>query len=227
MLKSVFAWVVIVLIVMGVFCTKKNKGGKSEMSKEIETAIKELDPYSDKELESLARMIRQESWKNPRKAVDILHSDNEEDSKKAALVLISIGDLAMTPFLDAIDRNNPEDLAWDMETVVSIQLNNRTRIVKILDEMLLDKRLLKEPELPLQVEEVPPSRRVCDEAYIMMRRLFALDEDEEELLTNTDVFLDMSDEERDAEIERARKTKKWISLVKRALEEEMFEEDES
>jgi hypothetical protein len=136
---------------------------------------------------------------------------------------MNIGDLAMAPLLESIDRSNPEGLVWDMEMAVKIQLENRNRIVRILDQMLVDKRVLKEPEPPLQVEEIPPSRRVCDNAYLMMRSLFAIQEDEEELLTNTDVFLDMSDEQRDAEIDRAKETKKWISLVEKALEEDEFE----
>jgi hypothetical protein len=208
---------------MGVNCTRDNEGGESEMRRRIETAITELDPNDDDELNDIARVIQEGSWENPRKVVDILHSDNEEDSERAALVLMNIGDLPMTPLLELIDRSKPESLVWDMEMAVKIQLENRNRIVRILDQMLLDKRVLKEPESPLQVEEIPPSRRVCDDAYLMMRSLFALQEDEEELLTNTDVFLDMSDEQRDAEIDRAKETKKWISLVEKALEEDEFE----
>lgn len=193
------------------------------MLRRIETAIRELDPNDDDELNNIAWAIQEESRENPRKVVEVLHSENKEDSKRAALVLMSIGDLAMTPLLESIDSGNPESLVWDMERVVSIQLENRNRIVRILDQMLLDKRYLKEPEPPLQVEETPPSRRVCDQAYLMMRSLFAIQEDEEELLTNTDVFLDMSDEQRDDEIDRAKETKKWISLVEKALEEDVFE----
>lgn len=193
------------------------------MLRRIETAIRELDPNDDDELNNIAWAIQEESRENPRKVVEVLHSENKEDSKRAALVLMSIGDLAMTPLLESIDSGNPESLVWDMERVVSIQLENRNRIVRILDQMLLDKRYLKEPEHPLQIEETPPSRRVCDQAYLMMRSLFAIQEDEEELLTNTDVFLDMSDEQRDDEIDRAKETKKWISLVEKALEEDVFE----
>ncbi len=193
------------------------------MLRRIETAIRELDPNDDDELNNIARAIQEESRESPRKVVEVLHSENKEDSKRAALVLMNIGDLAMTPLLESIDSSNAESLVWDMEMAVSIQLENRNRVVRILDQMLLDKRYLKEPEPPLKVEETPPSRRVCDQAYLMMRKLFAIQEDEEELLTNTDVFLDMSDEQRDAEINRAKETRKWISLVEKALEENMFE----
>ncbi len=208
---------------MGADCTKDNEGGESEMLRRIETAIRELDPNDDDELNNIARAIQEESRQSPRKVVEVLHSENKEDSKRAALVLMNIGDLAITPLLESIDSGNAESLVWDMEMAVSIQLENRNRVVRILDQMLLDKRYLKEPEPPLKVEGTPPSRRVCDQAYLMMRKLFAIQEDEEELLTNTDVFLDMSDEQRDAEINRAKETRKWISLVEKALEENMFE----
>jgi len=218
--------IITILSMIGVQCTENNQGGEKRMYENIETAIKELDLHNDKQLTSIAQTIREESWTNPRKVVNILHSANKDESKRAALVLLSIDELAMTPLLDSINRKIPEEYVWDMDIVVSNQLRNRAKIVKVLNEMLLDKRDLEEPEAPVELEETPPSRRVCDEAYIMIRRLFAQDENEEELSTNIDVFLDMSDEERDAEIDRAKKTKKWVSLIERAYEEEESEDDE-
>jgi len=215
--------IILIATVSGTNCTKNTEGGESEMYEGIVETIRELDSEDYAGIDSFAQRIRTKSWKNPMELVNILHADEDDESSKAALVLVRIGDLAMTPLLDSISRDNPEGLVWDMNTVVSIQLDNRSRIVKVLDEMLTDKRYLDLPSPPPDVEEIPPSRRVCDEAYIMTRLLFALEEDEAQLLDNTDVFLDMSDEERDAEIERARKTKKWISLVDRMLEEEDFE----
>ena len=189
------------------------------MIREIETAVRELDPNNDKELKSLAQRIKEEGWENTRRVVSILRLGKQDESAKATLVLMSIGDLAATPLLDSINSDNPDNLARDMDIVISAQLENRSKIVKILNKMLLDKRTLRDREFPAKVEAIPPSRRVCDEAYIMMRNLFAFEEKEEELSANLAVFLDMPDEKRDIEILRAKKARKWVSLTERALEE--------
>ena len=195
------------------------------MYEDIISAMKKIDTEDDESLLNLAQLIRDNSWRNPSKLVDILHSDDDENSTKAAAILLDIDDLALTPILDSINFNNAEDLVWDMETVVDIQLKNRFRIVKILDKMLLDKRMLEQPEPSEEIEEEQVPRRVCDEAYIMMRRLFALEDEETELM-NVDMFLDLPVEVQDAEIARIKKTKKWVSLIERAFEEEESEDDE-
>ena len=85
--------------------------------------------------------------------------------------------------------------------------------------MLLDKRLLKGPALNGIVEEKPIPRRVCDEAYLMLRKLLSYKEDEESLMTNERLFLRMTNEEKDKEIERLKSSKEWISLSEYFLEE--------
>ena len=165
-------------------------------------------------------MICEKSWKEPRKVVEILHSAESKDAEKAAAVLLELGDLALIPLLERIDLTEPDSAVWEMKLAVDIHLANRSRIVKIIDEMLEDTTVVEPGVSLVHVEEPPVPKRVCDEAYLIMRTLFAL-EDEETKLANTDVFLDMTDEERDAEINRSRKTGKWTSLV-----EEVYSEDE-
>ncbi|UCF85626.1 MAG: hypothetical protein JSV50_08345 [Desulfobacteraceae bacterium] len=222
--KYFFLCTVTILSMIGVQCVALKQRGENQMYENIETAIKKLDLHNDKGVTSIARKIKEESWTDPRKVVNILHSANKDEAKKAALVLLSIDELAMTPVLDSIFRKIPEKYVWDMDILVSNQLRIRAKIVKALNEMLLDKRILEDPDEPVELEEAPPSRRVCDDAYIMMRRLFAYEENDEELTTNIDVFLDMTDEERDAEIDRAKNEKKWTSLVEKAFDEVEDEE---
>ena len=194
------------------------------MMDHIEKAIKKLDIQNDKELTRIAQSIMEESWRDPRRVVNILHYANKIESKKAALILLSIDELAMTPLLDTIEKKSTEKYVWDMDTVVSIQLRKRSQILKILDDMLLDMRYVDEPEEPIEIEDTAPSRRVCDEAYIIARRLFAYEENEEDLSANIELFLDMSDEDRDIEIDRFKKTRKWTSLLEKAFDEDIEED---
>lgn len=219
-IKPIAIGVILIVITGGANCSRHDKGGEREMNDNVAVTIREINIDDDAGLDNLATVIRDKSWNDPRKIVEMLHTGDKDQTQKAAGVLLALGDLALTPLLDSIDGHKPEDKVWDMEQLVDIQLDNRTRIVRILDEMLKDKQILEDPELPPDVEEKPIPRRVCDEAYLMMRRLFALEENEGEYFDNSDTFIELFFEERDAEIERVQKTKKWISLIDQMESEE-------
>lgn len=173
--------------------------------------IRELND-DDKAFKRVAKAMVEESYETLRRIAEIRHSKDENDSGKARSMILEIGDLALTPLLESLKPENPEQYVWDMKSLVNIQIENRLKIAKILGEMLDDKRLLQIPEVPMGVEEKPPPRRVCDEAYLMLRRLLAFEEAEDEQFLNSVIFLDMSDEEKDAEIERFKSTKRWVAL---------------
>jgi len=174
--------------------------------------LRELNIDDEKEFKQVSRSVVEEAYEAPKRMAEIRHSEDEDDSSKALLMLLEIGDLALTPLLESLKSENPEQYVWDMKTVVGIQIENRLKIANILEKMLGDKRLLRIPEVPIGVEERPPPRRVCDEAYLMLRRLLSFEETEEEQFLNLVMFLDMSDEEKDAEIERFKSTKRWVAL---------------
>jgi hypothetical protein len=200
------------LISCGVGCTEDYQGGETEVYKGIEAEIRELNPDDPKQVDSLKQMIQERGWKQTRKIVELLHSEDEKMSQNAMGMLMELGDLSLTPLLEASEEASPEARVRDLKLVVESQLDNRNRIARILEAMLTDKTVLPPKILPIGVEEVPPTRRVCDEAYLMMRLLFAV-EDEEKQFDHKDAFLDLTDDQRDIEIERARKTKKWTILI--------------
>ena len=192
-------------------CSDKDTGGEDEVFKGIAASIKELNPENEQQLEDLARIVRERSFKDIRKLVEIMHGEDQDAADKAAALLQELDDLPAGPILEALDMEDPEMMIWEMQQVVSRHAHIRSRIVAKLEEMLKDKTPLPSRLLPDDVEEMPVERRVCDEAYLMLRSLMAL-EDSDTKLANSDVFLDMSDEERDEEIERVRKSGEWITL---------------
>lgn len=183
------------------------------MDTKISLIIKQLDPENYDGLEGVARAVEQNARGETRELVKILHGGNEIESEKAAMILLNIGDLALTPLFESLAPDHPDNYVWDMQNIVTVQLGNRIRIAKELNSMLLDGRLLKVPERSPRIEEKPIPRRVCDEAYLMLRRLLSLEEDKEAQFLNEDIFINMTDEEKDAEIERAKTTKRWASLT--------------
>ncbi|MDP2365634.1 MAG: hypothetical protein Q8M94_17945 [Ignavibacteria bacterium] len=191
-------------------------------NKTLASQLKEIKLTDNKKMDSLSKAISVESRKDAFELIKILHSGKEEESKKASMVLMSIGDLAITPMLESIDTKDPDNYAWEMDIILSLYLGNRNKISILLNSMFLDKRQLKGPELLGVVEEKPVPRRVCDEAYLMFRRLTAFKEDEEEIMMNERMFLDMTDDQRDKEIERLKSSKEWISLLEHLSDEGEF-----
>jgi hypothetical protein len=188
-------------------------GGESKVYKGIAQTIREFESNDRDGLHHFALMIKEKSQKNLNQLVKVLHDDDREDAGKAAMIILSMEGIFLEPLLDAMDDvRTPESQVRDMQAIVAVQSCYQKRIVDRLDDMLQDKTLLVRLSLPDEAEETPSPRRVCDEAYMMKRHLFA-DEDEETEGVNTGIYLDMTDEERDAEIERLRETRKWTSLI--------------
>jgi len=207
-------YILIIISFAGIINCSHNEERKMNMpdNSNIVKEIKNLTPDDEDSLEQIAESITKNSQEEPRQIVNLLHSGSEDDFKKAAFILMEIGDLSFIPLLDSLSEDPSEDYVWDMETLVEIQLSHRHKITKILNAMLLDTRDVPVPEYPMQ-EEQPIPRRVCDEAYLMLRKLLSFEETEDDLFLNSQAFLELSDEERDEEIQRVKSSKRWISLT--------------
>ena len=213
----------LLILFFSVSCKDPSKYEELKMeSKTLESQIKEIKITDNKKLDSLSNAISEESRKDVNELVRILHSGKEAESKKASMVLMSIGDLAVTPMLDSLDVKNADNYAWEMDIILSQYLLNRNKITIVLNSMLLDKRQLKDPVLEGPLEEKPDPRRVCDEAYLMLRRLTSFNENEEDLMMNEKKFLDMTDDLKDKEIDRIKSSKEWISLIEHLSDEGEF-----
>lgn len=216
---------VLLLLLLAALSACKDSNNNEEIKMENEnlsSRLRQIKLMEIEKLDSLSNEIVIKSREDSKQLIKLLHSENKEEVKKAAMVLQSIGDLAITPLMDSLDRNNPDNYAWEMELILSLHLKNRSKIIKELNSMFLDTRLLKGPELIGVVEEKPVPRRVCDEAYLMLRKLLALEEDEESLMTNERLFLDMTLKEKDEEIQRLKSSGEWISLSEKMMDEGEF-----
>ncbi|HQJ46253.1 MAG TPA: hypothetical protein PK195_06400, partial [Ignavibacteriaceae bacterium] len=169
-------------------------------NKNISSLLKEIKLTDNKKMDSLSKDISEESRKDAVELVKILHSGKEEEAQKAAMVLLSIGDLAFNPLLESLDTKNADNFVWEADVLISVYLNNRNKITSVLNSMLLDKRKLNDSEPQALMEEQPVPRRICDEGYLMLRRLTAFKETEEDLMINEKIFLNMTDDQKDKEI---------------------------
>jgi hypothetical protein len=211
-----------ILVVFANACSRKDQqqqmmGGKP-MDTSLNASIELLNPNDNRKVDSLVESIRSHAWEQTRQVVEMAkQKDPDEQSvQNARLVLLSLGDVGLTPLLDSLPSDSPEKLVWSLQTAVGFHRDNQARIVKILNQLLADKRQLPPHEQGPFTEEKIPDRRVCDEAYLLMRRLLAM-EGEDDNMVNSRIFLySMSGEERDKEIARLLNTKTWVALTEQA-----------
>src|SRR5258708_17091675 len=191
-----------------------NKGEKIMTGDELTGELRRLDPNNRMNLDHLARAVIEQSRSPIRAVLDLAGSSDQALSKKARSLLSNVDDLAIVPLLDAPEPSDPFVRIWQLNTVMSAQLELRDKVVAKLDSMLADKTPI--PWRTIKHAEVAPrSSRVCDEAYLMMRRLLNTTEGKNQFVYDRKAFLALSEKERDTEILKSKKSRTWTNLVGR------------
>ncbi|MEW6051214.1 MAG: hypothetical protein AB1644_09175 [Candidatus Zixiibacteriota bacterium] len=194
-------------------CSERDRGGNQMPYKGISQTIQEAKGPDDPALDSLATSIVERSLKDPSEVVQLAHVDAVGTRQKASTVLLRLGVLGLPSLLDALATQKPDDYVWDMQTAVTSHLEMQVRLAKLLEEMLKDTRPQTPPNPFAFPDEKPAPRRVCDDAYLLMRQLLSLDETDDERFMNENAFLKMDESEKDAEIKRLLKSNRWINLM--------------
>jgi hypothetical protein len=190
--------------------------------KPLAARIREVSLMDTDKLDLISSEVAANSKKDINELLRILHSGNKEEAAKASYILLSVEDLPQTPLLDNLNQGDPSDYAWEIETSVTMHLNCRNKVLKIINSMLLDKRIIEGPQLYGNPEEKPPVMRLCDKGYILLRRITSVKEDRESLVQNERIFLQEEFNFRDKEIERIKSSDEWISLSDYFQEESEF-----
>lgn len=177
------------------------------------TAVKALSANDEKGFDRVAAAIAAPCRRDVGELLQLLRSKEKVDSQKAAAVLQSLGSVAFPTMLDSINRTTPEDYVWEVQLLAEIASDSRRRLVQELDRMLADKRDVKQPDLGPGVEESPIPRRVCDEAYLMLRHMLVTGESDDAQYLNERAFLNRDDKAKDREIARYKQMKTWVPLT--------------
>jgi hypothetical protein len=174
--------------------------------------LRGIDSKNVAGLDSMAHIMVEQGRVPARAAVALIGGPDASMSQKAGYLLGHMDDLAIVPLLEAPEPKDVFDRLWAMETLVSAQLDLRKRIVSRLDAMLADKTNVPWRTNQVVEEKVQPSR-VCDEAYLLMRRLLNTNEDRNQHMYDRRAFLRLPEKDRDAEITKARKSRTWTNLT--------------
>lgn len=189
-----------------------SKGDTVMTGDEIAAELRRLDFRDQAGIDRLARLVVDQTRTSLRSVVTLASGPDQALAQKARSLLSNVDDLAIVPLLEGPEPSDPFARVWQMNTVMSAQLELRDRVVAKLDSMLTDKT-----SIPWQtiepIEGVPQPSRVCDEAYLMVRRLLNTKEGKMQFLHESEAFLSLSDKAKDAEILKAKKSRAWTNLV--------------
>jgi len=154
-------------------------------------------------MDAFVKKVVRESRAPARIAVANLSASDPKVAAAAVALTVYLKDIAIVPLLEAPEPAAADDRVSRIETVVDAQVELREKITARLTKMLDDKA-----PVPIntdrRAEVAPPPRRVCDDAYVLLRRLLNPAEGEEEQLFTAKAFLLLPDARKDAEILKAR-----------------------
>jgi len=182
-----------------------------------------LDVENEDMKDSLAEKVKAVSMEIPGLVAQLSNSDSALTRRKGRAILTRIDNVAITPLLDGMNNNDPDKFIWNLELAADIHRDIESKIVSMLNKSLSDKRPLAVLPMPSHVEEKPDQLRVCDKAYLLLRKLVSFENEESEMVNQRVFAHSWTDEQRDKEIKRLSENGKWISLLERSNEENMSE----
>jgi len=163
--------------------------------------------------EALGAKLLQQSREAGAAAASLWQTGDPAARKNARIVLNEMEEAALDPLLKAKGNLDPAEQAWRMTMVVETVGDLRKSAAAMLDPQLDNKQPVPRLSIP-GAEERSPARRVCDEAYVLMSRLTAADPQSEAFLLRMTQFNRMLPAARDAEIQRARQSASWRTLLR-------------
>ncbi|GEM_PF-936769 len=193
-------------------CAKEDKRGE-KVETSIAESLRHIDKNDEARLDSLAEAIKQKGEKGVREAVSLMHSRDTALAEKAFGVVLELGPIALNPILDSLRTDKPDETVLELGHALDLAQADRGRLASVLDKLMDDKQNVPLPEQPANTEEKLPPRRLCDEAYLMLRRLLSPEETIDDQIMNGRLFLDLSEADRDKEIAKVRKSKRFTPLL--------------
>jgi hypothetical protein len=125
-------------------------------------------------------------------------------------VLESLQDLALYDLLTSATHNAEE---WRLRLPIDAERRLRNAAIKRLVSNLEDPRPAPPVEGPHYMEESAPETRLCDEAYLNLRRLKNFEESKNAYYFNTEDFLELAQAKRDEEITMAARVGGFTAFV--------------
>ncbi len=173
-----------------------------------------LNINNPKAVEAFIRELADEARKGPRGMVDLWLKQAPGISRERPIILIpELEELAIQPLLEIPpSKLTPTDHAWLINTIAEAEVAFRDSVVVRLISLLDDKTSVPQAIIPGS-EEQPLPRRICDEAYIALRKILQLSEGTYAAAFNTYAYLSLIEAHRDEEIQKFKSSKTFAAFV--------------
>jgi hypothetical protein len=180
--------------------------------KQVAQRVTALNLNDVKASDAFIRELRDGSMEAPRALVELWSAKTATD--KATRLIPDLEDLSIRPLLELpTDKLTPIEQAWLLSTTTDAVAALRDLLVRRLAKLLGDVRPLPQPHIPGS-EEQPLPRRVCDVAYLAMRKILFFEEDPAAAVMNGRAYLSQPEVKRDIEINTFKRTKAFTRFVK-------------
>ncbi len=127
-----------------------------------------------------------------------LSSTEESDQLKAKNFLAGLRELALQPLSETENIGNIDTQLWVMRTLIAESVALRNRVAVVLKDLLPNFDVATPPPVNLSPSN-PPDTRVCDLAFVLLRRVLHLPPEP--------AFLEMPSTERTRRIEEFQKSR--------------------
>lgn len=182
---------------------------QEEFISKLKSLVGKLQP----EEEEFAKREQNEARLTGRVAVRTWATADQQLQDQAFSFLIRLEDLAIVPLLEGPLRDEPLAVSRAMDLIVDGESQLRKRVVMQLEKWLDDKRPVPVKPLAPGTEGTPTHRRVCDEAYVAMRKVIHFSDDEVRQLVDADRLFNLPESSRDETIAHARATRSWRTII--------------
>lgn len=169
---------------------------------ELRRAVETLDARRAADALTLEQRVRAELSALPACLAELASGSDPVLVARARSLIAGLGSSAAAPLLDSAVGRSPEQEVWRLGTLAAAAVGLRGLVGERLRACLGDRRPVPLPPADEPVEERPVPRRVCDEAYLLLRELMATGESRSELVMESRLFLRAPETDRDAEITR-------------------------
>lgn len=179
------------------------------MREPLERRLQPIDPEDENALDAMTADARDRGRESANAATELWRSFDIHVSGRAAALLHRLGDLAISPLMAPPDQVADSRQVWALRTADAAERGLRKKVELRLIAALGDRRAVPPTAEPGAMDEMPLPRRVCDEAYLLLRKLSNLEETVEEYYMNERAFLRQADPERDLEIQNALRSRSF------------------
>lgn len=159
----------------------------------------------DTKIDELAKTLRAQAGETPKAAVQLVLGQDVVIASRARRLLSQLDEVAVESLLEP-NPPQPEKRVELLQLAVDSEAALRDKVAARLEVLLDDKTPVPRRLIP-KAEKQHPLRRVCDDAYVLLRRLIYFGEPDPYQPTNW--FLNAPDDFKDEIIKRARATGVW------------------